>query len=140
MSLVRRLPAIPVFHPGSGIQTIHIDDLCAAIANALDLGIAGSFAIAHPKPVLIRDFYRIIAKSVGRDPVLVPMPGDLCRWILSIPERFGVSLPITSENLLGLKYARPFETAQDLRTLGVAVRSFEESVRFPRGTGSESSP
>ena len=45
---------------------------------------------------------------------------------MSLAEGFGAELPVTSENLLGLRGAQSLDLAEDVGRLRVAIRSFDE--------------
>jgi hypothetical protein len=49
-------------------------------------------------------------------------------WLLRSLERLGARLPLTSENLLGLKTARTFEVDADLVSLGIDPISWEAAL------------
>ena len=48
---------------------------------------------------------------------------------MNLVERFGVELPVTSENLLGLAGGRPLDLAKDVGRLRVPIRSFDELLQ-----------
>jgi hypothetical protein len=41
----------------------------------------------------------------------------------------GIRLPVTRENLKGLKMLKAVETRQDLEKIGVTIHSFSESLK-----------
>jgi nucleoside-diphosphate-sugar epimerase len=125
--MIRRLPAVPLFYADRCLQTVWIDDLVEGIVKSVRDRIAGSFAVAGD-PVPLQKFYLGTAALDGRKPVLLLLPGDPALQLLRIVEKLGIKLPITSENLAGLKGVRRFDTSEDLRRLGIHVRSFEESL------------
>ncbi len=124
-----RLPALPVFYGRALLQTVLIDDLCDAVAAAVDRRLAGTLIVAEPAGLPVVDFYRAVAALDGRRPWLVRLSGDAALPFLRLAERTGVKLPITVDNLLGLKHLVPFDTAASVATLGVAPRDFAASMR-----------
>ena len=58
--------------------------------------------------------------------LFLPFPFRLLHPLVSLAESFGAELAVTSENLLGLRGARPLDLVEDIRRLGVAIRSFDE--------------
>jgi NADH dehydrogenase len=124
---IGRLPVLPLFYGDRCLQTVWIDDLAEAIVKSVRDRIAGSLTVAG-NPVPMREFYLGTAGLNGRKPVLLPLPGDPALWLLRIVEKLGIKTPISSENLAGLKGLRSFDTSQDLRRLGIRLRSFEESL------------
>lgn len=125
--MVARLPVLPLFYGGE-LQIVWIDDICAAIVSVVERELTGTLAVAHPQGVPIAEFYRGIAALDGRKPVLVPFPGDLALFGIATLERLGLRPPISSDNLLGIKYLHHFDTAADLARLGLHPLSFQESL------------
>ena len=127
---IKSLPVIPLFYGGwQPIQTVYVDDLCSAIASGIERGTTGVVSYGEQTPILLRDFYRAIAKGLGVSRLLLPMPGGLTCAGLRIAESLGVPLPMTSQNLLGLKHLIKVDVAQDIARLGaVRPRAMAESL------------
>jgi nucleoside-diphosphate-sugar epimerase len=124
-----RFGIIPVFDGGRQIiQTIHVDDLCAAIAQALDLRLTGRLVIAEPEGLSMRELLRLIARKQHRRCVFVPVPIAPLLALLRAAERVGMKLPFSSENLLGLRALRHQTSIEDLARLGLHIRTAEESL------------
>ncbi len=129
-NLIRKLPVLPIFYGGMGkMQTVWIGDLCEGIFSAVDKKMTGILNIAELEGVSVSEFYRGIAQLDGKNPVLLPFPGGVTVFILKLFEKIGLHLPITSENLLGIKHLKKFEVANDLARLGIFARNFQESLR-----------
>jgi nucleoside-diphosphate-sugar epimerase len=111
-----KLPVLPVFYPQKSLQTIHVNDLCRGIARALAQDAVGVFHLAQPEAVSVMDFYRQASRGGAK---LCAVPGDLILPLLRFAEQMGLSLPISSENLLGLKHCQYFPTAEDMSRLGI---------------------
>jgi nucleoside-diphosphate-sugar epimerase len=127
--MVRGARVIPLFGGGrQPIQTIHIDDLCAAIENAIDRGLSGLYTVAEPRAIEMRELLRMIAARIRKKPVFVPFPIPPALVVLKVIEGLRIPFPVSSENLLGLACLRASDTARDLERLGVRARSTEESL------------
>jgi len=117
---LERLGVVPLFFGGKQqLQTIDVDTLCAAIEHGIRRRLSGMFRVASREPVSIREFYRRMAAEKGRKCRFVHLPGALSLGVLRCCEALGLDLPVSSENLLGLKQMRLFETASDLARLGI---------------------
>jgi nucleoside-diphosphate-sugar epimerase len=122
---LRRLPLIPIFSGGNQpIQTISVEDLGELTFRLVDS--SGSKILAEEKPIPIRELYRGIAESQGMRPRFISLPYGVFFRLLSIPEAIGITLPVTTENLLGLKHLRVFPIEKDIAG---AVRSFQETLK-----------
>ena len=105
-----------------------LEDVCAAIDRALERELTGVLHAAHPDPVPIRRFYEAIASLVGRRCRFVRLPAGPLLVVLRGAERLGVMLPISSENVLGLKHLRAVDVRPDLRRLDLEPRSFADAL------------
>jgi NADH dehydrogenase len=118
-SLVRTLargPFVPLFYGGDQeVQTIEVGELCHGIANAIDAELTGTLTLAEPQPVRLKELYVGIATELGRVLRFVQLPGEPTRWVLRMFETLGAQLPVTSENLLGLKHMRTEDVRDSLR-------------------------
>jgi len=127
---LRKSGWVPLFYGGTQqVQTIWIRDLCRGIQTALELDLTGRLTLAHPVQVPIRDLYCAIGRSVGTRVRFVRLPGGLVRAGLQLAEGLGLNLPVTSENLLGLKHARVFDVSEDLARLKLSPVDCQEAIR-----------
>jgi len=130
LGAAERLHVVPLFAGGrQPLQTVHVDDLCAAVAAALERGITGTVAVAEPEPIAMRDFLRAMVRLRGIRCLFVPLPFAPMLAALRVAERAGVTLPLRSESLLGLAGMQRVAVEADLARLGVAVRPALESLR-----------
>jgi NADH dehydrogenase len=111
------------------VQTIAVDDLCMLIGTALNADQAGLFHVAEPQAIMLKEFYSEIAKQLNRKPVFVPVPLSLLYAGCKTSEALGLKLPVTSENVLGLKHLIKFDTQPDLKRLNVSLKNYKESIR-----------
>jgi nucleoside-diphosphate-sugar epimerase len=126
---MRRASVIPLFGGGSQpLQTVHIDDLCAAIVGAVANGMAGRFTVAEPEPIAMRRFLEMLASRMGRRPLFVPFPLTPALGALRVIEAMRLPFPVSSENLLGLKQMSAVDTRADLAALGVTARPARVSL------------
>jgi nucleoside-diphosphate-sugar epimerase len=126
---IRRTPIVPVFWGGNQIvQTIHVDDLCQAFETALARDCSGALTIAEPGGLPMKALLRLIAKRLGRRCLLLPLPAGPIVSVLRLLERTGLRLPLSSENILGLKSMRHVATTEDLRRLDLRARTAQESL------------
>ena len=126
---IRTLPVIPLFYGGrQPIQTVHLDDLTEAVAVAIERDVTGLISYGEREPVLLRDFYAAIASGLAVKRPFVPVPAGLALMALRSAEKMGLRLPMTSENLLGLKHLIAVDTAGAAQQLGVTARPMAESL------------
>ena len=125
-----KLPIIPLFYGGKqAIQFIHIDDLCNGVENAISKQLTGKFNVAITKAIPIKEFYQQLKASKGKQCHFIYLPGTLSLLVLRFLEFLGLNLPITSENLLGLKHMKTFNTGTDLVRLGIDAGLTEHHLR-----------
>lgn len=115
----------PLFWGGNQpIQLISVEHVVQAIVWVLEHSLTGVLNVVNANPITIRQFYSQIFQRLGKSPRFVPLPGDVALSLLRGAERLGLSLPMTSENLLGLKHLRVFQS--DCSQLGIQ----SEDVQF----------
>lgn len=131
--MILALPAIPLFYRDRTIQTIWIGDICAAIATVIQRSVPGMVVAAHPEAIPIRDFYREIAAIENKRARFLPVPGDLALLGIRALESAGVKPPISSDNILGMKYLQYVDPGNGLQSLGIQPLSFHESIGRVRG-------
>jgi NADH dehydrogenase len=126
---VRALPFVPLFYGGrQPIQTIWVDDLAEGVARAVERRLTGTLAIGSAEATTLREFYRAILASEHLRRPLVPVPGGPSMAVLRALEGLGIGLPFTSENLLGLRALRTFETGPSLELLGLRPIDLNEAL------------
>ncbi len=126
---LRQLPIVPLFYGGQQlIHSVWWEDLCAGIESAVLREITGLVAIGEPEALTVRDFYRMIVRSMGLSKPFLPLPGNPALWLLKGAEACGLRGPLSSDNLLGLKRLTRYDLSTDLRRLAIAPRAARESL------------
>lgn len=126
---IRALPAIPHFYGGrQPIHTVALDDACRAIEAAIVKNIDGMIAVGERRPVSLAEFYRAIAAKLGLRRPAIRLPGSLTLEILRLAETAGLRLPLTSENLLGLKNLIQYDLTRDIDLLGFEPKTMQKSL------------
>lgn len=134
-AMLRSVPIVPCFGKGrQPIYTVSMDDMLPAIATILERRRPGLFMAAHPTPTPYADFYRAIARRLGKRVMLVPLPLWPTVPLLRGLEKAGLRLPITSENVRGVEAMRPVTIGNDWEEVGIRPASFEESLDRVFGT------
>jgi len=126
---LKGLGVVPLFGGGrQPLQTVHVDDVCEAIARILERNLAGAFNVAEPDPPTFAAFLRLLAERLGVRARFVPLPfGPVLAAVRSI-EALRLPFPLRSESLLGLKGLQQLPVAEDLRRLDLRARSAAESL------------
>ncbi len=108
---IKTLKFAPLFWGGQQpIQIIHLDELVQGIITVIKKKLSGAYTLAHPTPLTIQAFYTQIFEKLNLSPRFFKFPGDLTLLALKAAEFLKIPLPLTSENLLGLKYPKVFES------------------------------
>ncbi len=131
VQMISRLPFIPLFFGGrQPVQTIAVRDVCEAVWSVINRSLGGIYRVAEIKPIELRQFYSHIAQAVGKNPVFVQIPGNTAFWALRAAESMKIRLPLSSDNLLGLKRLRSFNVYEDLKRLRInpqpLLKTFEQ--------------
>ena len=126
-AVVARTRIVPLIDAGrQPVYTIHIEDLCRVVQSLILTADSGILQIGHPRQLTVAVVSMTLARAMRRRVLFLPFPLRLLHPLVSLAERLGAELPVTSENLLGLAGARPLDLAEDVGRLRVAMRSFDE--------------
>src|SRR5205823_3081254 len=88
------------------LQTVHVDDLCAAIEHALARRITGAVNVAEPDPPTLAEFLRALAQRQHVRCLFLPLPFAPVLVAVRLLERARVPVPFRSESLLGMRALR----------------------------------
>ncbi len=128
----------PVIDGGHQIlQTVYVEDLCGGIERVIVSGDSGRRVLAETEGLPIRAFFRLVADRLEIRCRLVPVPGTPAVIGLRLAERLRIPLPISSENVLGLRSLRHQDSAADLAALGIEARPARQSLRLVLGPAQE---
>ena len=93
---------VPLFGDGlNKFQPVFIDDVSLAVEKIIKEQIKGKniYELAGPRIISYKDFYNYTSKYLNKTRVLVPVPLNLLKPLISIIEKTPFS-PLTSEQLL----------------------------------------
>jgi hypothetical protein len=114
---------------GQLIQTVHIDDLASAIQAGVRQGLAGIVTVAEREPVSFRELLAETARLLGRRVIFVPVPYRAVDLAMRVAGLLRVRLPVSSDNLAGLRGLEAQDVGPDLQRLGIEVRDYRASLR-----------
>ncbi len=126
---IRHLPIIPLFGGGAQlVQPLHLDDLCLGLQLALEKQTTGSVVLGDPAGLAFRELLEEVAHRLGRRPLFLPLPYGPALLSLRALELLRLPLPISSENLLGLRAQQFMASSGDLSRIGLQLRSLDQSL------------
>lgn len=130
---VERLPVLPLLGGGKAlVQPIEVTDLCCAIERCLHLPPSESFEfnLGEPEPMTLAQFLQAIAQARGGKPKpAISIPLAPLEFMVRTAERLHLPLPVTTDNIEGMKTVPQMETASSLTKLGVCLTSFAEAMQ-----------
>ena len=128
--IINKALFIPLIGGGKQpIQTIGITDLHIVIENIISKNIKGRYNVAEEMAFPMMELYTNTADYLNKKIRFVPIPYWLIYNTCQILEFFGLELPVSSESVIGLKCLRKFETAKDIKALGVSISTFKENLK-----------
>ena len=128
VATVQQSPVIPLLGGHQMVHTIHIDDLCACVAAALQRNLTGLLHLCEPVGLHFVELLKRIARLLGQQRLFLPVPARPVLLSLWLTEALGFSPPLSSENVLGLLSLRSVDPSGDLKRLGIQVRDAHESL------------
>jgi len=130
LGYVTRRPIVPLIGGGhQQFQTVFVEDLAEAIALAISIGLTGTVTVAEPIPVRFGTLLKELATMLGKRRLFVPIPYAPTALAIRAAARMKIALPVSSDNLFGLRELETFDVAADLARLGIEVRDYRASLR-----------
>lgn len=127
---IAKASVVPLISGGKQpIQIIHIEDLTKIIEKVSVEKLSGVFSIGTPKVYTMKYMYEQIAHAQNKQIRFVSLPFVFMKLGLGIVEGIGLTLPVTTENLLGLKQLQAFDTAPSLNKIGVELMELEQAIK-----------
>jgi nucleoside-diphosphate-sugar epimerase len=124
---IQKSPIVPLVDGGrQPVQTVAVEDVCRIVSKVVDEGLGGKFLIGSTEVISLRELYIRIATEQDRRLRFISLPYVVFDAVLTVLTLLPVRLPVSKENLLGLKHLRSFDTAADLSLLGVILKPLAE--------------
>lgn len=126
---IRKLKFAPLFWGGQQpIQVVSLFDLANGILALITQEKSGTYNLVYSEAYTIQEFYKHIFIRLKQSPHFIHLPGNLTLHGLRLAEYFGIRLPLTSENLLGLKHLKTFRS--DFEKLNLTPMSLNEAQQM----------
>lgn len=121
---------IPVI--GNGLQplyTVALGELVQTIDLAINHQVTGNFTVAGPQPVTMIEFYQLLKKHLKTSCYFVKVPYWAIQLLLSIAKMLGIKLPVTKENVLGLKSMQVFDTQSAISKFNIQYLDTNQTIQ-----------
>ncbi|MCX7625796.1 MAG: Gfo/Idh/MocA family oxidoreductase [Candidatus Sumerlaeaceae bacterium] len=130
---VERLPVIPLLGGGKAlVQPIEVTDLCRALERCLHLppGESFEFNLGEPEPMTLAEFLQAIAQAHrGKRKPAISIPLAPLEFLVRTAERLRMPLPVTTDNIEGMKTVPRMETLPSLTKLDLTLTPFAEAIQ-----------
>ncbi len=129
-NLISGSSIIPVFAGGKQkVQTVYINDLMRLIEIAFEKNISGTFPLGEKKPLTMKELNKAIAGMSGKKIKFISIPYSIGFLILSVANFLHIKLPISKENIRGLKYGITYDTSVIKDIFGFELRNYDQSLK-----------
>ena len=120
---------IPMIGGGNQpVHTVHIDDLAKIIQTGFEKDISGVYPVGEPVAITMKEFYNAVSAGLGKRNIFVPFPYWCANLLIFASSMVGLKIPITKENILGLKCNIKFDMTETLKIFGVQLKTYIESI------------
>jgi nucleoside-diphosphate-sugar epimerase len=125
----RGLP-VPLFYGGDQrVQVVGAVEVAKAVGLSVERSLSGPVYVCSQADYALAAVYAAAAQARSVPFRSLKLPGEwvlrALRFMEPLLGRAGVSLPIHSQNLVGLKMMRTFEVRSDLERLGLTIPDLE---------------
>lgn len=104
LHLLKTIKCAPLFWGGQQkLQTVSIEDLIYQLRYAVNNHNTGTYIVATQHAITMQQFYETLFTYLHQRPRFLSLPGNMILKLAQLCEKCGITLPISSENLLGLK-------------------------------------
>jgi len=102
--IIKQTSIIPLIGNGSQVlQYITIEDLTEIIEKSIENNITGKYRVAANESILMKNFYKTIAKKLNKKISFMPIPYLIADIIFGISDKLKIDIGISKESYLGLK-------------------------------------
>jgi hypothetical protein len=118
----------PLFFGGEKpVYSIFVQDLTSAMRRLIDADANGMYVLAAADAVSLKTLYRLIGRKAGKHIRLVPLPYAPTLFAVSLLERLGVTLPVSSGSIRGIANMQAIDIPQ-YELLGMKIRSCDAAL------------
>lgn len=129
VGMIRSLPVLPLVDGGSQpLQAVDMDDLAMCVEVGIHKNISGIHTLIADTDFTLRDMAELIRKRLKRKMFFLSLPYGLVNFGFALTEALRIPLPVSKENLLGLKQNIRWEPGDVLRVFEVQPSSYAETI------------
>jgi nucleoside-diphosphate-sugar epimerase len=110
------------------LQIISVDDLVVSIDNLLASELYGTYTLANPEIYSYKQLYFTISKILSIKVILVPMPYVMLINLIRLADLLPISIAISPDNIMGLRYLKAVNTTEDIKKIGVKLKNLDEAL------------
>lgn len=129
LRMIRTLPVLPLVDGGSQLlQAIDIEDLATCVEIGIQKDISGTHILIAEPDFTLRDMAELIRKQLNRRMLFLSLPYGLVEFGFTLTEALRIRLPVSKENLLGLKQNIHWQAGDVLNAFGVQPKPYVETI------------
>ena len=132
VALVRKSPVVPVLGSGRNpVQPVHVDDVAAAIAEALRRpeAVGRDYNLVGPDTVTMNRFTDMVCEVLSRRRWRLNIPGPIALVLAGASGLVLKDPPFTRDNLVGMEQDTVWTSEDAARDLGFAPRPLAAGLR-----------
>jgi uncharacterized protein YbjT (DUF2867 family) len=126
-----RSPVFPIFGSGENLwQPVYHEDLARGVLTALEYpeAVGACYDLPGAAPLPYRELVLVAARALGREVRVVKLPLEPVYRALRLAERFGLPLPVDSDQVQRLREDKAYSYEKTKHELGYGPRRFEEGI------------
>lgn len=128
---VGKFPILPLLDGGKvPVQPIEVSDLCRVIVNSLSLQENAELNVGSETPIALADFLREVSLAFhNKNKPALSVPVWPLLIVAGIGEKLKLKLPISTDNLKGLRTVKIMDTAPSFKKIGITLVSLKEGLK-----------
>ncbi len=129
LRMIRSLPVLPLVDGGKQfLQAVDIEDLAKCVEVGIHKNISGTHTLIADTDFTLHDMAELICKRLNRRILFLSLPYGLVNFGFTLTESLRIRLPVSKENLLGLKQNIRWEPGDVLHVFEVQPKSYVETI------------
>ncbi len=130
-ALTASFALLPMICAGTGVQPIHLDDLCEGLLRICALSTLDRrcYGLADPTPIAFATWLRLLARHIhGKNLYIVPLPLQPAVMAMRVANALPLPVTVSEERVMGLAGLTTIDTAADLAALELTLRRIEPAL------------
>ena len=129
LAFSKKFRTVPLIDGGKQpLQFIALSDVAQSTQKIIENNLSGSFTLVSDEPMTYRQFYKTIGEAFGIRLLFVWIPVNIILFSLGLFDRMKIKIPVSKENLLGLKNMAFIDPGNGMERIGINPLKLKDTL------------